>query len=241
MTRVPPEEPAPFAWDPNEDTIEMVLSPDDMHRLSRAAEEQERAAASETEAPLHAPPVAPATQIGTAPSPPRASPDVMSRIEAEEPLANASATASRRRPAKNIKSAALGALAGAAGALVVVATIASWSTAHRTPQAETTPPPEPIVSTAPTAPQPATATATATATAMGTATAPAPSPQQPAAPDAQPVRFKNPFDKREVFEFPPGTTLEEARQSVADVLKQRARDRKVQRVTQQRSRIARND
>jgi hypothetical protein len=42
-----------------------------------------------------------------------------------------------------------------------------------------------------------------------------------------PVRFTNPFDASEVFEFPPGTSDEQARQSVAAILLQRARDRQV--------------
>ena len=41
------------------------------------------------------------------------------------------------------------------------------------------------------------------------------------------VRFSNPFDASEVFEFPPGTTDKQARQSVAATLLQRARDRQV--------------
>jgi hypothetical protein len=45
--------------------------------------------------------------------------------------------------------------------------------------------------------------------------------------EAQPLRFENPFDKSEVFEFPAGTTLEEARASVADLLIQRAQDRHI--------------
>jgi hypothetical protein len=40
-----------------------------------------------------------------------------------------------------------------------------------------------------------------------------------------PVRFSNPFDASEAFEFPPGTTDDQARQSVAAILLQRARDR----------------
>jgi hypothetical protein len=39
------------------------------------------------------------------------------------------------------------------------------------------------------------------------------------------VRFGNPFDASEVFEFPPGTSVDQARQSVAAMLLQRARDR----------------
>jgi hypothetical protein len=40
-----------------------------------------------------------------------------------------------------------------------------------------------------------------------------------------PVRFANPFDKAEVFEFPAGTTRSEARASVAEILRQRAMER----------------
>jgi hypothetical protein len=153
----------------------------------------------------------------------------MSTLDDQAP--SASVPTPRRQAPKNFKSAALGALAGAASALVIVAAIASWSTAHRTIQAEETPPP----------PEATAEVAAATAPEeTETAAASAPAPQLPAAPDTEPVRFKNPFDKREVFEFPPGTTLEEARQSVADVLRQRATDRKVQPIRPQRSRIARN-
>jgi hypothetical protein len=49
-------------------------------------------------------------------------------------------------------------------------------------------------------------------------------PPQPSAEGAT-VRFSNPFDATEVFEFPPGTTEAEAREAVADLLLQRARDR----------------
>jgi hypothetical protein len=50
------------------------------------------------------------------------------------------------------------------------------------------------------------------------ATLPAESPEPP-------VRFRNPFDASEVFEFPPGTSDDNARESVAAMLLQRARDR----------------
>ena len=43
---------------------------------------------------------------------------------------------------------------------------------------------------------------------------------------ADPVTFTNPFDATEVFQFPSGTSESEARQSVAELLMQRARDRK---------------
>lgn len=43
-----------------------------------------------------------------------------------------------------------------------------------------------------------------------------------------PVRVANPFDKGEVFEFPPGTTPEEAHAAVADTLLERARERQAE-------------
>jgi hypothetical protein len=49
----------------------------------------------------------------------------------------------------------------------------------------------------------------------------------PPPPAEEPVRvqYRNPFDAREVFEFPPGTTRIEARDAVAQLLLERARDR----------------
>jgi hypothetical protein len=41
-----------------------------------------------------------------------------------------------------------------------------------------------------------------------------------------PTRFKNPFDASEVFELPPGTSADAARESVAEMLLQRARERR---------------
>ena len=49
-------------------------------------------------------------------------------------------------------------------------------------------------------------------------------PALPVTPDA-PVRFKNPFDASEVFEFPAGTSLTEVRAAVAELLSQRALER----------------
>lgn len=44
-----------------------------------------------------------------------------------------------------------------------------------------------------------------------------------------PTRFTNPFDASETFEFPPGTTEDDARQSVAEILFERARERGAER------------
>jgi hypothetical protein len=85
------------------------------------------------------------------------------------------------------------------------------------PPPAATAPPSLLPATVPPSPLPVTA-ATAAAAAP-----PAPSTDQPAT-----VRFVNPFDKKEVFEFPPGTSQVDARDAVADLLAERARDRRGQ-------------
>ena len=70
------------------------------------------------------------------------------------------------------------------------------------------------------------------------ASAAAKPPASPAAEDVQ-VRFTNPFDATEVFEFPSGTSETEARETVARVLLQRANDRQNPlKITRQRSKTA---
>jgi hypothetical protein len=79
---------------------------------------------------------------------------------------------------------------------------------------------------------------------------PPPSATHSAASLDSPVRFGNPFDASEIFEFPPGTSVDQARQSVAAMLLQRARDRQrmglvksnrpTPRPATDRARIARN-
>jgi hypothetical protein len=51
----------------------------------------------------------------------------------------------------------------------------------------------------------------------------------PPTPESTPVLFRNPFDASEVFEFPSGTSQTEARDAVASLLLERARDRGVPR------------
>ncbi len=66
---------------------------------------------------------------------------------------------------------------------------------------------------APLAPPPVAMVAAAPATAVA---------------DAVPVIFRNPFDRSEVFEFPAGTSQAEARARVADLLLERAQERRAQ-------------
>jgi len=54
----------------------------------------------------------------------------------------------------------------------------------------------------------------------------APEQTEPVGVQNLPTRFANPFDASEVFEFPPGTTKDVAREWVAETLLQRARERR---------------
>jgi hypothetical protein len=300
MTMAPPDgKRTIFADDPDDDTIEMVFSPEDMRLLSRAAEEQQREArlaestssgppadqpaaptsppsdsapqldtsqprqpppASQVGASQSAPPV-PAARID-APQPPpspttaklsaRTAPPTNSTVQTRTPTPapvpgpgttpapthSGTGTVASRPPqdtaptkpqARNFAMLTKGALAGATGALAIVLAISSWHTGPVTTKSDSTVTPGAAPAATPVAaPAPATAVP-----------APATESQQPAEsplPSA-PVRVRNPFDKSETFEFPPGTTLYDARQSVADVLLQRARDRRGQPVGMRRSRV----
>ncbi len=50
-------------------------------------------------------------------------------------------------------------------------------------------------------------------------------------PAPEPVQFRNPFDRSEVFVFPPGTSEADARAAVAEALIERARERQIRRKT----------
>jgi hypothetical protein len=92
-------------------------------------------------------------------------------------------------------------IAGATSAAIVAACAGVWALNADAPQEVAPPPP------------------------VAMAAVEAPVAAVPAAPEAPPVRIRNPFDKGEVFEFPPGTSAEEARAAVADALMQRAMER----------------
>jgi len=92
-------------------------------------------------------------------------------------------------------------IAGAASAVVVAAGAGVWAVNADAPDAVDPPP------------------------VIEMAAVEAPAVTQPAVPEGPPVRVRNPFDKGEVFEFPPGTSDEEAHAAVADALMQRAMER----------------
>jgi hypothetical protein len=104
-------------------------------------------------------------------------------------------------------------LATAAGVVGFLAgALTMWGGAHREPNHAPPPPPPPV---------PIVATTAASAPPAPVENEPPAEPNQ-----APPLRVKNPFDASEVFEFPPGTSKADARQLVADILLERARDRR---------------
>jgi hypothetical protein len=204
-----------FADDPGEDTIELELTPSDMLALSRLAGELS-VAAHPTEpkpTPAEAAPVADTAK----PTPAEAVPVVgnakLSPAKAAPVVKSSKLSTAKAAPV--VKSSYTGnatrinrwPLARIAGLLsIAAAVIALGSAAHRAIDRNS--------------PAPAIAIK-----ASGSA---APAAPQPTESDSQPVRFKNPFDRSEVFEFPPGTSDAEARQSVANLLLQRAHERQSQ-------------
>lgn len=91
------------------------------------------------------------------------------------------------------------------GALSVIA-VTTLLIAQRTPQIK----------------QPMPAAAPVVASPVLAAVTPAPNVELA----APPVKFPNPFDRKEVFEFPAGTSHAEARQRVAELLLKRAQERR---------------
>jgi hypothetical protein len=203
MTKAFEAGPRELSDDRDEDTIELQLNTQEMLTLARAAGE-EPAATPFAEA-----------QLGK-------------DLFAKERMANESPANEPRAevPAAELKStlaqSALGGKASSAGGLartvrgplgrgavalgIAAAVIALGSAAHRAADRK------PL--------------AAAIAPKISAAPTPAASPSPE--PDSTPVRFKNPFDRSEVFEFPPGTSEADARQAVADILLQRAHDRQSQ-------------
>lgn len=72
-------------------------------------------------------------------------------------------------------------------------------------------------------PAPVAAPAVTRSTVTPAETAPAP---EAVAPPPEIVTYRNPFDRSEVFEFPPGTSTDDARDAVAQILMERALERR---------------
>jgi hypothetical protein len=129
-------------------------------------------------------------------------------LEQKTPAGSRGTVSVARAPRKSRQFAlGLGMVAAAAGLLGGVAYLAAARAPH----------PIPIV--ADSASRPTTAPEAPTSAPELTSLAP------PSVTPDVPVRFKNPFDASEVFEFPAGTSLTEVRDAVAEMLSQRARER----------------
>jgi hypothetical protein len=129
-------------------------------------------------------------------------------FEQEAPAGSRGTVSVARAPRKSRQFAlGLGTVAAAAGLLGGVAYLATARAPH----------PIPIVADSGSRPTTASEAPTSAPALTPVAT-------PPVTPDV-PVRFKNPFDASEVFEFPAGTSLTEMRDAVADLLAQRARER----------------
>jgi hypothetical protein len=226
------------AFDPeNDDTIEMVLSESAMQMLSQAAAPTEQprpnpalkapelltipevrvipkvganpeaAAIPEVAAHPEMPVIPEARPIPAGASVPevRSIPDV--RAIAGEPAPRAPRPAmSTPRLALLLSSVAV------ASALVTAVTYFAMTRPGRPAPVATSVvsiPPAPVTVAPPPPPPPA----------------PLPAPELSTPPE--PVQFVNPFDRKEVFEFPAGTSKAEARDAVAELLYERAQERQL--------------
>jgi hypothetical protein len=176
-----------------DDTIELVLSPEQLAGLWQAAEaEQVAAPASVPVIPTSQAPVA-ATVV---PSP------MMTSVLPSLPPA----PLLTGKPASRFAHWHQTPIAKMAANTVAFVAFAWWSVAQLASQ----PPPHPQ------------ATVTAAVRPIALVHQPVPAAttaQQPA------VQVVNPFDPKEVFQFPPGTSDAESREKVAQILLQRARER----------------
>lgn len=192
------------AEESDEDTIELVLAPQEFRALLRAAEEHGRLHAAVYVTPSDAP--ASPDELGS-PSAPSVVPEPS---VAREPADSTAACASLASPSEDAETEPVKlrnriiklTAAGAVGVAAVVIAVAS-AVHQSSPRPRWAPPP----------PLPPVAAVTAPA---------APTPEPVAEP---PVQYRNPFDRSEVFEFPAGTSRDDARKAVAEILLQRAQER----------------
>jgi hypothetical protein len=210
------------AFDPeNDDTIEMVLSESAMQMLAQAA--------ALTEQPRPSPnPALKAPEVPTLPDV-RAIPEA-SAIPDVRPIPAGAAVPEVRsipdvqaiagepalrapRPAMSTPRLALLLISVAVASALVTAVTYFAMTRPGQPAPVATSvvsiPPAPVTVAPPPPPPPA----------------PLPAPELSTPPE--PVQFVNPFDRKEVFEFPAGTSKAEARDAVAELLYERAQERRV--------------
>jgi hypothetical protein len=181
-----------------------------------------QAPAAESPPPETQTPSAPVAQLRAVEEPVVAaapSPALEAQTPAVEAIAPATAVSERpivEVPAKRwLTGPRLAIAAGIAGASIL-ASVGGYLRADRAPA-----PPPVVATSAPTQPPPAPAPAPTPASAE------LPQPASTPVQTAPPLRFRNPFDRSEVFEFPAGTTRVEARAAVAEILLERARERRI--------------
>jgi hypothetical protein len=156
-----------------------------------------------------------ATSVVSRPPDASAAPDVPAASVAPPAVATATATAAPGAPVTATAPASV--TATAPSPVTPNASEPLTPVAPHAPAAA--PPPSPSVQPAP-QPLPSTL-ASAASSAQSSLPSSAPSP----ATDSPPVRIVNPFDRKEVFEFPAGTSKADARDAVAELLYERAQDR----------------
>jgi hypothetical protein len=182
----------------DDDTIEMVLSESAMQMLAQAAAPTEQPCPSPNPTPPNPAPALNDPEV-------RAGPE--ERVDAAVRAVAGERALREHRPAMSTLRLALllSAVAVASALLTAVTYIATTRTVRPAPVAASvvSSPPAPVI----VAPPP-------------------PPPPVPSAEPAEPVRFVNPFDRKEVFEFPAGTSKADARDAVAELLYERAQERR---------------
>jgi hypothetical protein len=206
-------------WD--EDTIELRLSPEEILSLSRAAEQARAGELAAAQPPNELPDSQPSAGRPQSSEPPASEPSIECKppIPLEEPPrkeANVCSSnpglRSQRSSLRIVRSLAMAA---------AVATLALAGSEYRS----ASPLPPPSKASLHRERQPAPIVQVNPSTSMPVGTAEPANATQPEQPQGEPVRVRNPFDASEVFQFPAGTSMAEARQSVAAVLLGRARER----------------
>jgi hypothetical protein len=183
----------------DDDTIEMELSESAMRMLSQAAALAEQPCPSPNPTPPNPAPALNDPEV-------RAGPE--ERADAAVRAVAGERAPSEPRPGMSTLRLALllSAVAVASALLTAVTYIATTRTVQPAPIATSVVPsqPAPVIVARP----------------------PSPPPPAPSAEPAEPVRFVNPFDRKEVFEFPAGTSKADARNAVAELLYERAQERR---------------
>ena len=227
-----------IGWDEDDDdTLELELNESAMRALNEAAEVALAAFEGRAEPHLtREAPVArqafeqvalvarPAGEVVEQKSPPAR--QAGEAAEAESPAVRQGTVSVGRAPRRSRQFVlGLGVVAAAAGLLGGLAYLATARAPHPIPiVADSGSRPTVAPEALPPAPAPAPTSAPASARESALPPAPPATPAPSATSDA-PVRFKNPFDRSEVFEFPAGTSQTEMRAAVAELLAQRARER----------------